>query len=224
MRPNVFEFLKIVSEVHSKEPIVEFGALQLKGHKTPRQFFTNKKFIGCDIQKGESVDRVDDITKSKFKNKSVGTLIAAETFEHVDKIWLAFSESQRILQLNGLFVITMPFTFPFHMLPDYWRLTPQGLYEMLGVFKHRTVLFQGDYNIPHTVFGLASKKAVVLERTKKHLFKNMSRIPGSRVGEGMFLWEGKDQFIKEWGRNVRDRGDWYNDISGRRGKTKNSIS
>ncbi len=218
MRPNVYEFIKLVSKIHNKEPIIEFGSFVVPGHQSPRSFFKKKEYIGCDVNKGEGVDRIDDCTNSKLKTKSAGTILICETMEHVEKPWLIAPEAHRILKSSGLLLITAPFIFPVHMLPDYWRISPQCLAKQLEVFKHSLVFFQGEYNIPHTVFGLATDKAIVMERVKNYLFKNLGDVPGSREGEQIYMWENQETFIGNWYRNVVQEDQWYNEISGRRGR------
>ncbi len=218
MRSNVYEFIKLVSKIHNREPIIEFGSFVIPGHKSPRKLFGKKKYIGCDVKKGEGVDRVEDCTKSSFKSSTAGTVLICETMEHVEQPWLITPEARRVLKSNGLLLITAPFIFPVHMLPDYWRISPQCLAKQLSIFKHSLVFWQGEYNIPHTVFGLATDKAIVIERIKNYLFKNLSSIPGSREGEQMFMWEGQKIFVDNWYRNVVQEDQWYNEISGRRGR------
>lgn len=219
MRPNALEFVKVISEVHNLGPIVEFGSKILPGQQSNlRGFFSKRKFIGCDIEKGDGVDRIDNCCKSRFGKGKVGTLIMCETLEHVEKIWLVFKEAKRILHKNGLMIVTMPFIFPIHCVPDYWRLTPQALDNFLSIFPHRMVFFQGKYNLPHTIFGIASNLNIIMGRTAKHLYDNMSRVPGSEKGETIYQWGGQTEWVENWVKEVVEEDQWYSEITGIRGK------
>ena len=132
------------------EPIVEFGALQVEGQKgfaDLRRFFPGKDYLGCDLVKGAGVDRLENLEFSRFAPNSIGTVLALETFEHVQHPWEAVKEIYRILKPGGSVLISIPFHFPVHFFPDdYWRMTTSGLEALLKTagFTEITVSDSGE--------------------------------------------------------------------------------
>ena len=58
------------------EPIVEIGAFQVSGQEAIadlRPIFPGKRYIGCDMQPGPGVDRIEDIHALSFASGEVGT-------------------------------------------------------------------------------------------------------------------------------------------------------
>jgi hypothetical protein len=195
MRINVYEFIRLISEVHQVEPIVEYGSKVLSDtHPSIRDLFPDKNYTGCDLEEGRNVDIVENLLVTSRKSNSVGTLLVCETLEHVFNIEHAFTVLKGLLSEEGLLVITLPgLNFPIHHLPDYWRLTPQALSEFLKPFEDHKVLFQGYHNLPHTLFGIAGNKKVI-KGVMEHFKTNIARIPGSHNKERIWLWDNPKTF------------------------------
>jgi hypothetical protein len=164
MHEDIRAFVETASRaVDVLEPIVEVGSYQVPGQEglaDLRSLFPDKQYIGCDIVSGAGVDRIEDFHKLSFADESVGTLIAVETLEHVMDPYLAVREIHRVLRPRGVAIITAPFNFPIHHMPDYTRFTPEGLARLLGGFVAQAVFAQGDAQNPHTVCAIALKSAV----------------------------------------------------------------
>ncbi|MFH1150621.1 MAG: glycosyltransferase [Actinomycetota bacterium] len=136
MNRVVLEWIGKATEEHEfLEPIVEFGAFQVEGQEdvaNMRRFFPGKEYVGCDLEPGPGVDRIENIEHSTFAPGSVGTVLALETLEHVRLPWEAAREIFRILKPGGTALISIPFNFAIHCHPDdYWRMTASGLTALL---------------------------------------------------------------------------------------------
>jgi SAM-dependent methyltransferase len=111
------------------EPIVEFGSYLVRGQEgkaNSRKFFPGKRYLGVDKRSGPGVDCVEDVESLAHANRTVGTVLAFNCFEHVPRFWLAFEEAKRILRPDGLLIVSCPFYFYIHSFPnDYWRLGPR---------------------------------------------------------------------------------------------------
>lgn len=201
MRQNVLAFIRLISEVHQAGPIVEFGAAQIQDNANLRCLFPELDYVGCDLNLRAGVDVITDCTKSGLADGSAGTVIACDTIEHTARCWLFPEEAKRILRADGLMVVASPFYFPIHHNPDYWRLTPQCLDLLLSEFTYRTVYYQGDMALPHTVFGIATESMAVFERLTEHLAGNLQRVPGMESNEAMYAWRGERDYIVQ--RSVR---------------------
>ena len=76
MRPHLREFLELCAEtLECAEPIVEIGSFQVAGQEkiaNLRPLFVGKQYIGCDMQPGPGVDRLEDIHQLSFRRGEVG--------------------------------------------------------------------------------------------------------------------------------------------------------
>jgi SAM-dependent methyltransferase len=162
MRSNVKLFVKIVSEVFDlAEPLYEIGSLQVPGQEDfadLRKYFPGKTYIGCDLQDGIGVDRIEDVQSLSLEDEVAGTVLMMETLEHVEHCRQAMNEVYRVLREGGVLVVSSAMYFPVHEFPaDYWRFTPEGLDALLKRFTTRVVGWQGTPKFPHTVYGVAFK-------------------------------------------------------------------
>ena len=162
MRPDVLEFARDVAENFAiVDPLVEMGARAAEGQEDiadVRPIFRAGTHIGCDIQEGLGVDRIEDIHHLTFEDDSVGTVVALETLEHVADPLRAVQEMHRILRPGGVLAISSLMFFPIHEHPwDYWRFTPEGFDLLLQPFESRLVLAVGHELLPEGVFGIGVK-------------------------------------------------------------------
>lgn len=169
MRPAVFEFARDVAESFElAEPLVEIGARAAAGQEDVadlRAVFNASEHIGCDIQEGPGVDRIEDVHHLTFADNSVGTVICLETLEHVADPLRAVQEMHRVLKPGGLLAISSLMFFPIHEHPwDYWRFTPEGFDLLLSPFETRLVVAQGWELMPDGVFGVGIKGPAELGR------------------------------------------------------------
>jgi hypothetical protein len=71
MRPHLREFFELCAKTLAcPEPIVEIGAFQVAGQEKIsdlRPLFPGKTYVGCDMQTGPGVDRLEDIHKLSFR-------------------------------------------------------------------------------------------------------------------------------------------------------------
>jgi SAM-dependent methyltransferase len=162
VRPAVLEFARDVAERFPiAEPLVEIGARAAAGQEDVadlRRLFGAEDHIGCDLQPGVGVDRIEDVHQLTFDDDSVGTVICLETLEHVADPLRAVHEMHRVLRPGGVLAISSLMFFPIHEHPhDYWRFTPQGFELLLAPFESRLVVAQGWELLPDGVFGVGVK-------------------------------------------------------------------
>jgi SAM-dependent methyltransferase len=142
-------------------PIVEIGARPANGQEgldDPRRLFPGVDYIGCDIQAGPRVDRVEDVHHLSFGDESVGGFLALDTLEHVADPRKAVEEMWRVLRPGGVMLMSSVMFFPIHAHPwDYWRFTPEGFNLLLQPFESRLVMAYGWEFMPETVFGVGIK-------------------------------------------------------------------
>ncbi|MEM8994922.1 MAG: class I SAM-dependent methyltransferase [Acidobacteriota bacterium] len=164
MRPHIRELIRLATlELDLPEPIVEVGALSPPGQEEManlRPFFVGRDYVGCDMQPGPGVDRVEDLHGLTFADGEVGTFVLADTFEHVRDPQRAMAEVRRALQPGGVVIFTSVFAFPIHDYPnDYWRFTPEAFRALAEPFRQAAIFYAGEPLNPHTVAGVAVDSA-----------------------------------------------------------------
>ena len=179
MRRAIRKSIQLFTETFEPAgPVVELGAYytpEYQGLSNLRPFFPGREYIGCDIRRGNGVDRIEDAHHLSFDDRSVGTLLAFEILEHLRDPQLAVSEAHRVLDDNGLLAISVPFTYRLHGFPsDYWRFTASGVYELLSDFPDKVVCAVGPRLKPAFIFAVASKTVSPEFTEQKAIFERRS--------------------------------------------------
>lgn len=202
MRGNIRECIRAVAEtLEILDPIVEIGSLQVEGQMYAadlRPFFPGKHYIGCDAREGLGVDRIEDVHLLSFATDSIGTVLMLETLEHVENPLQAMAEIFRVLQPEGIVVISSCMDFPVHEHPaDYWRFTPQGFDLLLRAFTPRRVYVQGHPLFPHSLVGIGRKGGSEgslreLDPLVKQITGTLTQEISPRIGPDCFRLLGED--------------------------------
>jgi SAM-dependent methyltransferase len=141
------------------DPVVEIGAYQVAGQEglaDLRPFFRGKRYLGIDKRPGPGVDRVADVEALPLADRSAGTVLAMNTFEHVAHFWRGFAEVGRVLRRDGVLLVSCPFYFRVHGHPsDYWRFTPEALDLLLESYPSRILGRHGPPRRPLHVWAVA---------------------------------------------------------------------
>jgi hypothetical protein len=177
MRPNVRAFLELCAGVlPCPEPVVEIGSKIVAGQEDLadlRPLFPGKTFIGCDLEFGPGVDRIEDVHDLTFKDGEVGTFVLADTLEHVaDPIRGARELRRSLSRKRGLLLATSAMRLPIHESPnDYWRFTPEAFRSLCKGFGFAAVLYSGDPAFPHSVCIVAGFGRGLAAKTRKMVAK-----------------------------------------------------
>lgn len=88
-----------------------------------------KNYVSSDFMKTHpDLDVITDIEKMNFKNNSFDVVLCSQVLEHVPHPWLAMKEIHRVLNKNGVGIITVPLFGYIHNAPyDFFRYTHYGL-------------------------------------------------------------------------------------------------
>lgn len=162
MMDLVVDFVRDVAEnLPIAGPVVEIGSRPAEGQEqlaNLRGLFPGVEYIGCDIQEGPNVDRVEDVHALSFADDSVGTVLCVEVLEHVADPLRAVKEIHRVLRPGGIAAFSSQMFFPIHAHPwDYWRFTPEGFQLVLQPFESSLVVPVGFELMPMNVFGVGCK-------------------------------------------------------------------
>jgi SAM-dependent methyltransferase len=161
VRDDVKAFVELFARiVDPPGPVLEIGSLQTAGqlgYADLRPAFAGRDYLGCDLVTGPGVDRLEDAESLSLPDASVGTVVMADSLEHIADPRRAVAEVHRVLVPHGRCLIAAPFIFPIHHQPDYMRFTPEGMATLLAAFAPKAVLSSGDAQWPHTVYAVACK-------------------------------------------------------------------
>jgi len=135
--PDVYTHARQVFESFEKgknfETMLEIGG---STSVNVRQKFPELEYFNLDLVDNPSIPTlVGDITKcSDVESESFDLIFSNNTFEHIDRPWLAAEEITRLLKPGGVCYISTVWSWRYHPVPiDYWRFSPDCL----------TFLFQG---------------------------------------------------------------------------------
>lgn len=118
-----------------KGRLLDFGC----GCKPYQNLFTGcSEYIGLDIanpghsHKNENVDFYYDGKRIPFEDGSIDCIFSSEVLEHVRNIDTMIPELNRILCDGGMMMLTVPFVWNEHEMPnDYRRYTSNGIRYIL---------------------------------------------------------------------------------------------
>jgi SAM-dependent methyltransferase len=143
-------------------PILEVGSYQVPGQEELaelRPLFPGREYLGIDVRAGPGVDELADVEQLPFPDESFGTVVALNTFEHVQRFWRGFEEVRRVLRPDGVLLVTVPFYFHIHDHPqDYWRFTPEALALLLEEYPNRILGRQGPARRPASTWAIAFRE------------------------------------------------------------------
>jgi SAM-dependent methyltransferase len=83
-------------------------------------------------QTHKDLDLIFDVTKPfPIADSSYDSLFCHSVLEHTPEPWKAFDEFYRILNKNGILILSVPFIFYVHGAPyDYFRFTKYGVVQL----------------------------------------------------------------------------------------------
>ncbi|HMG15614.1 MAG TPA: class I SAM-dependent methyltransferase [Saprospiraceae bacterium] len=143
-RKKILAFLKFnIKEIEGK--LLDVGC----GKKPYKSFILKNnnhlEYIGLDIKNainygGEKPDIYWEDGKIPLLDNSIKIAIATEVLEHVQNPNDLLSEIKRVLMPGGILLITIPFIWPFHEIPnDHYRYTPFAIKNLLENTKFRNI-------------------------------------------------------------------------------------
>jgi len=101
-----------------------------------KSIFSNCEVITSDVHSQFNPDIVFDAHSIPFKDDTFGLVLAGQVLEHCMRPWIVANEMQRVVKLNGLIHIEVPFNFPYHAAPyDFFRFTFTGLRSLFVMSK-----------------------------------------------------------------------------------------
>ncbi len=148
-------------------PILEIGSKRYGGPPTffdyRTLFSSGTKYIGVDLEQGDGVDLVIDMTsdpgtiRERLGGVRFNSLICLSVLEHVKNIAAFAKNVDSFMNQGAMMIISVPFVWEVHAFPDdYWRFTPRAI-----EFLFPNVDFDHRLSQLHTDTGLTSSLAEV---------------------------------------------------------------
>lgn len=123
LRKDVEEYAKLIGP---SRRVLDIGS----GTQTPyRSFFETEHYVGLDYFESTHVSA--DATNLPFRSNVASVVLATEVMEHLPHPQQALAEMNRVLEMGGHLVLTVPLIWGVHDYIDYQRWTARGLQEML---------------------------------------------------------------------------------------------
>ncbi len=128
IRANIRTFIE---KYATKGRTLEIGC----GTSQYAQYFPNR--VGLDIRSIPTADLVADVHDLHMvKDGEFDCVLCIEVLEHLHTPQKAIGEMHRVLNKNGILILTTRFLFPLHDVPgDYYRFTRYGLEYLLRDFE-----------------------------------------------------------------------------------------
>jgi SAM-dependent methyltransferase len=161
-----------------KGKTLDFGAGTAKYKKIIAPL--TSEYVAFDMVAGPNIDVVGDILSSPFQDAEFETIICSQVLEHIQKPWLVAKEINRILKVDGICIVTVPFLIPYHADPsDFFRFTKQGLisiFEDSGFKIIESGTYGGNYTVLADLFRFTylnpyKRKSKLQERATRYLLK-----------------------------------------------------
>ncbi|QWD37532.1 class I SAM-dependent methyltransferase [Polynucleobacter paneuropaeus] len=135
LNASITKLLKPIGHILRNQSVLDFGC----GERSFNKFFHDFSIdvIGCDISQNQSgtVDIVIDATKKilPFKDGNFDAIFLFDVLEHLPNDAQVLKELNRMLRNEGLLIMSVPFMYRFHEVPnDYRMYTPSGLAYVLA--------------------------------------------------------------------------------------------
>lgn len=106
-------------------------------------------WVNVDVDKSCNPDVLADAHKLPFEDNSVEEIVGLSLLEHVQKPQEVINECHRVLEPRGIITMRVPFIWPYHGSPDFWRFTEDGLQYLFRRF--RNVAIKQEYGFFDTI-------------------------------------------------------------------------
>jgi len=190
-------------------PVLEIGSRQVQGIEIAdlRPLFPDLEYVGCDMEPGPGVDRIERIEALNFEDGWAGTVLCLNVLEHAWRFLDGIKEIYRVTARNGMALLTTVFNCDVHGFPeDYWRFSPRALERFFAPFESVIYGWQGHKKSPRLVFALGCKRPLenrkaLAEAWRRETLARWDEKPTlrARIGAGI----GGTLFGKRYFRTIR---------------------
>ncbi len=164
------EIKKVVPELKGR--LMDFGC----GSKPYRSLFFVDEYIGVDYENpghshsNEYIDVFYDGKIIPFSDEHFDSILCSEVVEHVFNLEHILTELNRVLKPKGKMILTCPFVWNEHEVPnDFARYTQYALKDLLDKKGFEVIAYAKSGNFIKTIFQLSI--LYFAELSKRRFFK-----------------------------------------------------
>lgn len=162
------------------------------GTKPYEPYLNVNEYIGVEIdtERSRTTSKADvfyDGSRIPFDDGSFDSILANEVFEHVFNPGEFLTEVNRVLKLDGKFLLTVPFVWDEHEQPhDYARYTSFGLVHILGLHGFEVVKHTKSVADTRVIFQMINeyiyKKTYVTNPVLRQVMNTLLIAPWTCIG------------------------------------------
>lgn len=135
-------------------PVLEIGSKQYGSTSSFRDFYKGHEYVGIDMEAGEGVDLVVDLTKPPppcFEGGKFALAICCSVLEHVDRPWVFAENLTALVRPGGKLYVSAPWVWRWHGYPDdYYRFSWSGIRVLFRDFEWGDAVY--STNVPGEFF------------------------------------------------------------------------
>ena len=143
MRRRFDEIIQRFVAGHDVDHLVDFGC----GNMPYRPLFEPhvERYIGVDLVGNEMADVTVPVSNQiPLETATAQIVLSSQVLEHVSDTFAYLSEAHRVLQQDGILILSTHGSWPYHPDPaDYWRWTSAGLRQTLTATGFSVEYFGG---------------------------------------------------------------------------------
>jgi hypothetical protein len=139
-------------------PVLEVGSKDYGSTSSFRGVYANVEYIGIDMEEGENVDAIVDLTKGTghLAHGYFALAICCSVLEHVRKPWIFAANLSQLIRPGGALYMSVPWVWRYHAYPDdYFRFSWRGIIELFPDLDWRHICY--STNIPNEIIELAEE-------------------------------------------------------------------
>jgi SAM-dependent methyltransferase len=169
--------------------VLEIGSKNYGNTTSFRDHYTRNEYVGLDLEAGDGVDVIVDLTKGigSLQENSFSLAICCSVMEHTDKPWVMAQNISRLLKKDGLLFVSVPWVWRYHKYPDdYFRYSPAGIKALYDEFEWTKIYYHTT--APGEIFdvgkaGFENKLHIVLRTDEGHMRKYLPCVMISMIGQ-----------------------------------------
>lgn len=152
---SIYNFLSSFSQQSQYETILDYGS----GNSPYQNLFKYKNYIKADI--AQNCDNSIDLILSGneepilLNDNTVNCILCMDVLEHSGNIETILNDFYRLLKVNGIVLISIPFMYREHEMPnDLLRYTSSGLLKVIKNTKFDLLSLDKIGNTTYVLYSL----------------------------------------------------------------------